>query len=194
MKKAKRLIAILMAAIMLVSAAFLPAYAKSAANLYAVPKIASNKKYYFSPQQGAGWLLDMLDDLYYKKAAKLKYSIDNFISDVYDAYERLDENGNFDASDVISTQEEADEYIRQLNEGAAIDPANNDALVIAVYDYLWGYEYGDYTVAELFEDVYDTEDLRLLYPLVESTTGLSEGQISAMQLCGIANMTICTIN
>ena len=146
------------------------------------------------PEEMTPYELDMLDDLYYKKAAKLKYSIDNFISDVYDAYERLDENGDFDASGVISTQDEADEYIRQLNEGAAIDPANNDALVIAVYDYLWGYEYGDYTVAELFEDVYDTEDLRLLYPLVESTTGLSEGQISAMQLCGIANMTICTIN
>ena len=146
------------------------------------------------PEEMTPYELDMLDDLYYKKAAKLKYSIDNFISDVYDAYERLDENGDFDASGVISTQDEADEYIRQLNEGAAIDSANNDALVIAVYDYLWGYEYGDYTVAELFEEVYDTEDLRLLYPLVESTTGLSEGQISAMQLCGIANMTICTIN
>mgnify|MGYP003289730063 CR=1 FL=1 len=63
MKKAKRLIAILLAAVMLMSAAFLPAYAKTTANFYNVPKIASNQKYYFSPQQGAGWLLDMLDEM-----------------------------------------------------------------------------------------------------------------------------------
>jgi hypothetical protein len=64
------------------------------------------------PEEMTPYELDMLDDLYYKKAAKLKYSIDNFISDVYDAYERLDENGDFDASGVISTQDEADEYIK----------------------------------------------------------------------------------
>ncbi len=63
MKKAKRLIAILMAAVMLMSAAFLPAYAKNEGNKYAVPKVATNKKYYFTPQQGAGWLLDMVDEL-----------------------------------------------------------------------------------------------------------------------------------
>ncbi len=63
MKKAKRLIAVLMAAVMLMSAAFLPAYAKTQSNMYAVPKVATNKKYYFTPQQGAGWLLDMVDEM-----------------------------------------------------------------------------------------------------------------------------------
>ena len=70
MKKAKRLIAILLAAVMLMSAAFLPAYAKMLpGNAYTVPKIASNQKFYFTADQGAGWLLDMLDEL---KLAELK--------------------------------------------------------------------------------------------------------------------------
>ncbi|MBR6784937.1 MAG: hypothetical protein IKM25_01645, partial [Clostridia bacterium] len=64
MKKAKRLLAVLLAALMLASAACLPVYAKLLpANDYSIPKVASNKKFYFSPDQGAGWLLDMLDDL-----------------------------------------------------------------------------------------------------------------------------------
>ena len=64
MKKAKRLLAVLLAAIMLASAACLPVYAKILpANDYTVPKIASNKKFYFSPDQGAGWALDALDEL-----------------------------------------------------------------------------------------------------------------------------------
>lgn len=63
MKKAKRLLAVLMAALMIVSAAFLPAYAKNQSNRYTVPKVASNQKFYFEAEQGAGWLLDMVDDL-----------------------------------------------------------------------------------------------------------------------------------
>ena len=64
MTKAKRLLAIFMAALMIVSAAFLPAYAKMLpGNAYTVPKIASNQKFYFTADQGAGWLLDMLDEL-----------------------------------------------------------------------------------------------------------------------------------
>ena len=64
MKKAKRLLAVLLAALMIVSAAFLPAYAKMLpGNAYVVPKVASNQKYYFEADQGAGWLLDMLDSL-----------------------------------------------------------------------------------------------------------------------------------
>ncbi len=72
MKKAKRLIAVLMAALMIMSAAFLPAYAKLLpANRYTVPKVASNQKFYFSPDQGAGWLLDMVDELLAEENMKL---------------------------------------------------------------------------------------------------------------------------
>lgn len=64
MTKAKRLVAIMMAALVLMSAAFLPAYAKMLpANAYTVPKIASNKKFYFTADQGAGWALDAVDEM-----------------------------------------------------------------------------------------------------------------------------------
>ncbi len=72
MKKAKRLIAVLMAALMIMSAAFLPAYAKMLpGNAYVVPGVANNQKYYFTAQQGAGWLLDMLDSLLAEENIKL---------------------------------------------------------------------------------------------------------------------------
>ncbi len=74
MKKAKRLLAVLMAALMIMSAAFLPAYAKMLpGNAYAVPKIASNQKFYFTADQGAGWLLDMVDELLGE--ANLKFNL-----------------------------------------------------------------------------------------------------------------------
>ncbi len=64
MTKAKRLLAIFMAALMIMSAAFLPAYAKMLpGNNYIVPKVASNQKFYFTAQQGAGWALDAIDEL-----------------------------------------------------------------------------------------------------------------------------------
>lgn len=74
MKKAKRLVAVLMAALMIMSAAFLPAYAKMLpANGYTVPKVASNQKFYFTADQGAGWLLDMVDELLAE--ANLKFDL-----------------------------------------------------------------------------------------------------------------------
>lgn len=74
MKKAKRLVAILMAALMIMSAAFLPAYAKMLpGNAYTVPKVASNQKFYFTADQGAGWLLDMVDELLGE--ANLKFNL-----------------------------------------------------------------------------------------------------------------------
>ncbi len=64
MTKAKRLLAVLLAALVLVSAAFLPAYAKLLpGNQHHIPKVANNQKYYFTVDQGAGWLLDTLDEL-----------------------------------------------------------------------------------------------------------------------------------
>ncbi len=74
MKKAKRLVAVFMAALMIMSAAFLPAYAKMLpGNAYTVPKVASNQKFYFTADQGAGWLLDLLDELLAE--ANLKFDL-----------------------------------------------------------------------------------------------------------------------
>lgn len=64
MKKAKRLLATLMAALMLLSAACLPSYAYVAAtDNWHEPKTGADSKYYFTYEQGAAYLLDMLDDM-----------------------------------------------------------------------------------------------------------------------------------
>ena len=60
MKKAKRLLAVLMAIVMVLSAACVNVYAYNDSNNYMNPG-KSRAKYYLSYEQGAGWLLDMLD-------------------------------------------------------------------------------------------------------------------------------------
>lgn len=65
MKKALRILAVLMAALMIFSAACLPAYAKvkPGASDYTVPKVGEDLRYYFTPEQGAGYILDFLDNM-----------------------------------------------------------------------------------------------------------------------------------
>lgn len=74
MKKAKRLLAVLLAAVMLASAACLPTYAYKAESVlgdgtispndnYHIPYQGSDGKYYFSYDQGASYVLDLLDNL-----------------------------------------------------------------------------------------------------------------------------------
>lgn len=74
MKKAKRLLAVLLAAVMLISAACLPTYAYKAESVlgdgsispndnYHIPHQGSDGKYYFSYEQGAAYVLDLLDNL-----------------------------------------------------------------------------------------------------------------------------------
>ncbi|MBR3779794.1 MAG: hypothetical protein IKK63_01160 [Clostridia bacterium] len=62
MKKAKRLLAVLMAFVMILSASCINVYAYTQANDYYNPSVSRNK-YYLSYEQGCGWLLDMLDDM-----------------------------------------------------------------------------------------------------------------------------------
>ena len=63
MKKAKRLLAVLLAAVMLMTAAYLPSYAFTDANIYNPPSVGNVKNYYYTYEQTAGFLLDMLDHL-----------------------------------------------------------------------------------------------------------------------------------
>lgn len=62
MKKAKRLLAVLLAALMLFSAASIPTYAYTAANNWHTPH-EENEMYWFDYNQGCGYLLDMLDEM-----------------------------------------------------------------------------------------------------------------------------------
>ncbi len=62
MKKAKRLLAVLMAFVMMLSAACVNVYAYTDANNYREPS-KNRCKYYLNYEQGCGWLLDMLDGM-----------------------------------------------------------------------------------------------------------------------------------
>lgn len=63
MKKAKRLLAVMLAAVMLMTAAYLPSYAYTDANIYIPPQTSNIKGYYYTYDQAAGYLLDMLDQM-----------------------------------------------------------------------------------------------------------------------------------
>ena len=62
MKKAKRLLAVLLAAVMILSASCINVYAYTTANNYLNPGTSRNK-YYLSYEQGCGWVLDMIDEM-----------------------------------------------------------------------------------------------------------------------------------
>lgn len=55
--------AMIMAVVMIMSAACLPIYAKNASSDYTTPKTNGVDKYYFTAEQGCAYILDMLDEL-----------------------------------------------------------------------------------------------------------------------------------
>ena len=63
MKKAKRLLAVIMAFVMVLSAACVNVYAFNPSDNNYLEPSKSRAKYYLSYEQGAGWLLDMLDGM-----------------------------------------------------------------------------------------------------------------------------------
>lgn len=63
MKKAKRLLAVLLASLVLLTAACLPSYAYVEGESWHEPIETQNQKYYFSYAKGASWLLDSLDEM-----------------------------------------------------------------------------------------------------------------------------------
>lgn len=75
MKKAKRLLAVLLAAVMLASAACLPAYAKSLPGSdYSTPAgFTNDRKYYFTAEQGCSQILDQLDDMLAKMYLRMDW-------------------------------------------------------------------------------------------------------------------------
>lgn len=67
MKKAKRILAVILAAIMIASASCLPVYArlggKGGPDDYTIYTENGVEKYYFTPDQGATYVLDLIDNL-----------------------------------------------------------------------------------------------------------------------------------
>lgn len=75
MKKAKKLLAVLLAMVMIASAACLPVYAKSLpGSAYAIPAgFTNDRKYYFTAEQGCSKILDQLDDMLAKMYLKMDW-------------------------------------------------------------------------------------------------------------------------
>lgn len=93
MKKAKRLLAVLLAAIMLMSSASLASYAYTDANQYIPPSTGNIKNYYFTYEQSAGYLLDMLDQLLGEANIVLTIDgLEKFIGSVVDSLGLLEGN------------------------------------------------------------------------------------------------------
>lgn len=64
MKKAKRLLAVILAAVMIMTAAYLPSYAYVAeTNDWHTPSVSNVNGYYLTYGQAAGYVLDLLDEL-----------------------------------------------------------------------------------------------------------------------------------
>lgn len=122
MKKAKRLLAVLMATLMIMSAAFLPAYAKMLpGNAYTVPGVANNQKYYFTASQGAGWLLDMLDEIL--ADANIKIDLEEEIgSSLWWLVEGLATGGGYELGDIDNTLDltSIDKAVKSLQIGLTI--------------------------------------------------------------------------
>lgn len=118
MKKALRLLSMVMAVVMIMSAACLPTYARTAASDYSTPNRYSGvQKYYFTAEQGCSYILDMIDQMLAEEninptwteligttgddilesATGLKSldlrSIDNAVSSLYTALSTLDDSG-----------------------------------------------------------------------------------------------------
>ncbi len=103
MKKALRLLSMVMAVVMIMSAACLPTYAKNTASDYSKPNRYSGvQKYYFTAEQGCSYILDMLDEILAEEdilveenlyVAKLKLdlrSIDAAVQSLYDTIDDFD--------------------------------------------------------------------------------------------------------
>lgn len=118
MKKALRLLSMVMAVVMIMSAACLPTYARTNASDYSKPNRYSGvQKYYFTAEQGCSYILDMIDEMLAEEninptwteligttgddiledATGLKSldlrSVDNAISSLYTALSTLDDSG-----------------------------------------------------------------------------------------------------
>ena len=79
MKKAKRLLAVLLASLMLFTAAYVPSYAYGN---WHVPDTTFNQKYYFSYTNSATWVLDMIDELLADMGMKMTaFELDDMIDD-----------------------------------------------------------------------------------------------------------------
>ncbi len=142
----------------------------------------------------------MLDVQYKILASELVESLQTFSSSFHDAKKRYEKNHDEIAqveSDAESETQMDEETVEDMSTGGEIESQDGDTGFLLAYNILNQYNYdedtklGDYIVS-LGDASYDnTENLRKLYPLVDS---LTDGQVASMRLNGVAMTAISLIN
>lgn len=141
-----------------------------------------------------------LDVAYKDYASELVESIHTFSKAFHEADERYKKNHNkIDLSglDEAGETEITEETVEDMTNGGEIQKEDGDTFYLYAYEVLNKYDYdestklGDYFV-NLGDMSFDKiENLRKIYPLVES---LTDGQVATMRLSGIASSAIYLIN
>jgi hypothetical protein len=139
-------------------------------------------------------------DIQYKVLAnELVDSLQTFAENFNAAAERYSaSNGKLETVDSDETETEmSEETVEDMTTGGEVNSSDGDAYFLYAYDVMNQYNYdettklGDYIVS-LGNSSYDEiSNLRKIYPLVDS---LTDGQVAAMRLCGVASSAIYLVN
>lgn len=160
MKKAKRLLAVLLAAIMMFSAAVVPGYAYNAtSDNYQAPG-ETKGKYWFSYEQACGYLLDLLDDLL--AGANITMNVDE-----------LNEMANLGVN--IFTSNILINLDKFLAEADSYDASGREAINLTSVDKLIKSLDGVFRCLEDGGLVKIADALTLLGDLLDGTNGLNRG-------------------
>lgn len=162
MKKAKRLLAVLLAALMLFAAASIPSYAYLEGESWHEPMETQNQKYYFSYAQGASWLLDMLDEILVGTGICLNCDELNELVDI---------GINIFTSNIML---DADSY---LEDTGALDESGQGAIDIRSVDMLIKSLYGLLTCLDENWISSAAEALGLFGDLLDQDKGLVKGSL-----------------
>lgn len=141
-----------------------------------------------------------LDVQYKVLATELVSSLQAFSNGYNAAVKRYEENGGklqTIEDDTKKSTEISEQTVTDKTTGGKIKSENGDAMYLSAYDVLNGYNYdettklGDYIVS-LGNSSYDEiENLRKIYPLVDS---LTDGQVATMRLSGVAFSAFYLVN
>ncbi|MEE1010812.1 MAG: dockerin type I repeat-containing protein [Acutalibacteraceae bacterium] len=163
MKKAKRLLAVLLSALMLFAAASIPSYAYLEGESWHEPIETQNQKYYFSYAKGASWLLDTLDGILVGTGIALNCDELNDLVDI---------GINIFTSNMLLN---ADKYLEDVG---AIDETGQGAIDIRSVDSLIKSLYGLLTCLDENWISSAAEALGLFGDLLDKEKGLVRGSLN----------------
>lgn len=168
MKKAKRLLAVLLASLMLFTAAYVPSYAYISGDNWHTPQDTADQKYYFDYAQGASYVLDMLDDMLGEMSIMMTCDDLNNLADI---------GINVFTSDILLN---LDKY---LEDSGAVDENGDGALDLRSVDMLIKSLYGVFDCLENNWIAWTADNiLSLLGDLLDETSGLQSDGLDKTKL------------